>query len=908
MLPGRLSRALAILGVASAAAWLGCGGGADVAAPAVGDLEITTQTSGPEPDADGYTVSVDGAAAEPIGPNATLRHAGLDVGVHTVERSGLAPNCATAGDTRLEVTVANGAVAAAQFAITCAATTGAIQVTTTAGAPSDPDGYVLLLDGVESQPIATSATVTIPGVAPGAHTVGLGEVADGCRPDGDDPRGVTVIAGQTVVVAITVSCTPPPPAAGRITVTTATTGTGQDADGYIVTLDGGAPRSVTDAAGVTFDGLEPRLHSVRLGGAAANCTVQGQNPRIVAVAAGETAVAAFAVNCAATTGNLTVTITGLPAGATANVTVSGPNGFSRAVTATETLTGLAPGGYTVAAAEVTSGSTSYAPSPASQTVTVAAAGTASASVTYTAAAAPSLDLRIDGWYLSQSVQDAAGDIPLVNNRDGYLRVFVVASESNTARPAVRVRLYRNGALATTFVIPAPGGSVPTSRDEGHLASSWNLKIPRNFIAPGFALLADVDPDNAIPEKDESDNVFPASGAPETEVVRTVPVLGVRFVPVRQSSSGLQGDVSDGNRSQYLDLTRRMHPTAGTDGDVHAVYTTGGELQADDANGAWQDLLGEIDALRIAEGTDRSYYGVVRIGYPSGLAGLAFIGLPTAIGYDASFDRGRVMAHELGHTWGRLHSPCGSPPGVDPNYPYADGAIGVYGLDMQNEILKPPSAPDIMGYCSGAWVSDYTYRGVLAFRAVAAAAAAAAATAPQQRCLLVWGRIVDGRPVLEPAFEITTRPSLPRAAGPYEVEGLAGDGSRVFRLSFDAAPVADDPRGSRRFAFAVPLGAGGARLESLQLGGPAGVAAYARTAAPAAAARTSEPLTARRVAGGVVLRWDASTHPMVMVRDPDTGEVLSFARGGEADIATVKTELEVSASDRVGSQRVRVIAR
>lgn len=890
------------------AAWFGCGGGADVAAPAVGDLEITTQTSGPEPDADGYAVSIDGAASQPIGPNATLRDAGLEVGTHTVELGGLAPNCTIAGDSRLAITVASGAVAAAQFAVTCAATTGSIQVTTTAGVPSDPDGYVLQLDGVASQPIGTSATVTIPGVAPGAHTVGLGGVADGCHADGDDPRGVTVIAGQTVVVAIAVSCAPPPPEAGRITVTTATSGTDPDPDGYSVTLDGGAARPVTDAAGVTFDGLEPRSHTVLLAGLAGNCAVQGENPRSVVVAPGGSAVAAYAVSCTATTGSLTVTVTGLPDGAAANVTVSGPSSFSQPITASRTLSGLAPGSYTVAAAQVTSGSTSYLPSPASRSVSVAAAGTASAAVTYAAAAPPTLNLRIDGWYLSQSVQTAANDIPLVNNRDAYLRVFVVASESNTAKPAVRVRLYRNGALASAVVIPAPGGSVPTSRDEAHLTSSWNLKIPRNLVAPGFALLADVDPDGAIPEQDESDNVFPTSGVPEAEVVRTVPVLGVRFVPVRQSSSGLQGDVSDANRSQYLDLTRRMHPTAGTDGDIHSVYTTSGELQPDDANGAWQNLLGEIDALRIAEEPDRSYYGVVRIGYPFGVAGLAFIGLPTAVGYDDALDRGRVMAHELGHTWGRLHSPCGSPPPpVDPDYPHAGGALGVYGLDMQNEILKPPATPDIMGYCSGAWVSDYTYRGVLDFRAVAAAATATAASAPPQRCLLVWGRIVDGQPVLEPAFEITTRPSLPRAAGPYEVEGLAADGTRVFGLSFDAAPVADDPRGGRRFAFAVPLGAG-ARLESLRLAGPAGVAAAARTAAPAAAARTAEPLTARRVAGGVVLRWDATTHPMVMVRDPDTGEVLSFARGGETNVVTAKTQLDVIASDRVGSQQVRVVAR
>ena len=63
-----------------------------------------------------------------------------------------------------------------------------------------------------------------------------------------------------------------------------------------------------------------------------------------------------------------------------------------------------------------------------------------------------------------------------------------------------------------------------------------------------------------------------------------------------------------------------------------------------------------------------------------------------------------------------------------------------------------------------------------------------------------------------------------------------------------------------------------------------------------------------MAGGVALRWDATAHPMVMVRDPDTGEVVSFARGGAANIVTKKATLDVVLSDRVGSSRVRVISR
>ena len=53
----------------------------------------------------------------------------------------------------------------------------------------------------------------------------------------------------------------------------------------------------------------------------------------------------------------------------------------------------------------------------------------------------------------------------------------------------------------------------------------------------------------------------------------------------------------------------------------------------------------------------------------------------------------------------------------------------------------------------------------------------------QSCLIVWGRIENGKMILEPAFEVVTRPSLPARGGDYSVEGRAADGSRIFSLPF-----------------------------------------------------------------------------------------------------------------------------
>jgi hypothetical protein len=174
----------------------------------------------------------------------------------------------------------------------------------------------------------------------------------------------------------------------------------------------------------------------------------------------------------------------------------------------------------------------------------------------------------------------------------------------------------------------------------------------------------------------------------------------------------------------------------------------------------------------------------------------------------------------------------------------------------------------------------------------------------QPALLVWGRIEDGRAVLEPAFRITARPSMPRRPGPYRLEGRATDGRRSFGLDFTPLEVADDPRRAKHFAFTVPLSPeGGARLASMHLEG-AGMRA---SSVPA----STEPIdvqVTRGVPGRLRLRWDGARAPMILVRDPVTGDVLSFARGGSAEVATSRDEVTLSVSDRVRSRELRVRAR
>jgi hypothetical protein len=324
------------------------------------------------------------------------------------------------------------------------------------------------------------------------------------------------------------------------------------------------------------------------------------------------------------------------------------------------------------------------------------------------------------------------------------------------------------------------------------------------------------------------------------------------------------------------------------------------LQSGNGNNAWNTILGEIDTRRTADGSSRYYMGIVSPAYSSGVAGIGYIGHPAAVGWDKLPSAASVAAHEWGHNWGRQHAPCGNPGGEDQSYPYSGGIIGVYGFDVATTTLKPTSSHDLMGYCDEEWISDYTYRGVMQFRSAEAGISSALGEAVQPT-LVVWGRVEADRVVLEPAFQAVTRPSLLTGTGSYQLEARAADGSRVFAVRFAPREVADGPAGARQFSLAIPLlPERAARIASLRVegGGRSAEMVAVSGQAPTVDVRRSGP-------GRVALAWNAARSPMVVVRDPRNGQILSFARGGRAEVLTDAAELALSLSDRLRSRDARV---
>lgn len=870
---------------------------------ATGRLTITSSGLPQGAPVPSFQVSGPGGYAVTAASGTTL--AGLTPGAYSVT----APPVSTGTATYLPAPAAQAVTVPASATpvvagVAYALGTGSLLVSITGLPVGAAPSVVVSGPGGFSTIVETSTTLH--NLTPGTYTVTASSVTSGVHAYAPSP------AQQQVAVQAVVNPAQAPVAyaisSGLLSITVSGLPNGVPA-AITVTGPGGYQQAV--AASVTLSGLVPGVYQVTAAVVVANGTFSPSPPsQNVGVSASVSATSA-SVAYAPTTNSLTVIVSGLTGGVPASVTVAGPGGYSATVQSTQTLVAVPAGTYTITASSVKNGCVTFAPDPLSQLVTVNPGASPSATVHYTPDSVVGINLCIAGAYLTQSVQTFGGAVPLVAGRNGLLRVFAMASIPNADLPQVRVRFYKAGALLSTVVIPSPGASVPLSVDEGNLGASWNATVSGALLQPGLSMLVDVDPANQVAETSEADNLFPASGTAAPLDIRTTSTLNIRFVPVIQQN-GDTGRISEANRAAFVDPMLRMFPVAAIDADLHAAYVTfAPQLQSNGNN--WSAVLNEINTLRVVEGATRYYYGVVRVGpcspststcYTSGVAGLGYIGLPAAIGWDYPGSGPSVMAHELGHNFGRYHAPCGGPSGVDPAWPHAThpGAqIGNFGYDIVSGVLKSAvSTFDLMSYCDPEWISDYTYRAIQTYRAANPMVASARIQRASSRGLLVWGRIDRGQLILEPAFEVDAPATLPARPGPHRLEVFGTGGETLYSLSFAGDPIADaaDPD-EQTFAFVIPVaqlrGTEPARLRFSALG---------RQVERRATGFVGVPSASRPSPGRVRLAWNQSA-PAALIRNARTGQVLAVARGGAVDLVDSGDELDVTVSDGVRSVRTRL---
>ncbi len=206
----RQRSAMALLVVATGFFVVACDD--DPVEPTTGSITVNTTSSGAEIDADGYTISVDGSGATAIDATGSVTIENVTPGARSVMLDGVAGNCSV--DTNpAAATVTAGETATVDFAVTCAATMGAVKVTTStteeSGFTPDDDGYMVAV-GTDTVTTAVNDTVVVEGVPLGDVLLELLDVEGSCAaaPLGSDTATVTVAFPDTVSHVFSVRCSP----------------------------------------------------------------------------------------------------------------------------------------------------------------------------------------------------------------------------------------------------------------------------------------------------------------------------------------------------------------------------------------------------------------------------------------------------------------------------------------------------------------------------------------------------------------------------------------------------------------------------------------------------------------------------------------------------------------------------
>lgn len=316
-------------------------------------------------------------------------------------------------------------------------------------------------------------------------------------------------------------------------------------------------------------------------------------------------------------------------------------------------------------------------------------------------------------------QSVSTSVPVVAGREGLLRAFVVPDGSYDGQPVV-ARLFLNGSMTPIEQTVTINGNP----QEAQIGSTLNFQLSGADIPPGFSFRLELSRKTTQAPAGNPGAKYPAEGFAGTNAQNGGP-LQVVLVPVKYGADGSNRlpDLSAGQLAAYHDLFYGMYPATEVEITVRDAVQWN---QTVSANGSgWENLLGYIGEVRANDQApfDAYYYGIFSPSasvnnYCGGgcVAGLGNIGgvndaySRAAIGLGFTGDIATETAvHEIGHTHGRYHAPCGGAAGTDPNFPYSGAKIGAWGFDVVSQkLISPSNTVDLMSYCSPIWVSDYTF--------------------------------------------------------------------------------------------------------------------------------------------------------------------------------------------------------
>ncbi len=426
--------------------------------------------------------------------------------------------------------------------------------------------------------------------------------------------------------------------------------------------------------------------------------------------------------------------------------------------------------------------------------------------------ASSADLFIAGWEITQGIQDRRNSVPLVRGKPTWARIYVgVKGASAVANVTGKlVGFLPDGSKSEIYPDP-PAIIAEKYTDRGKKESTLNFRLPDEWILPwgnSMTFSIEVNPDRTVYEINYTNNKTNAG----TDHFHERQPLNLMFVPVKIIGSGCIPSSFDFNRA--VSYVKSVFPISRVNAWESGILYFLGDPSHNDG---WR-LLSEIwlrNLFTNDPADNMRYVGLVCECSAFGCQGkLRGQGGNACINREESWAMiagstlgGTVVAHELGHNFGRSHAPCGDPfpDNVDSAYPqygtYPGGSIGEYGFDGTN-VYSPATYSDLMSYCDTEWISPYTYANLMGKfgplspgNLKAEAAGHPQATAALREYLVVTGVIFADKTVILNPFRkiwLPTGSDDTAGSGPYSIVLRNKSGAELFVRRFEMKDLSSLP--------------------------------------------------------------------------------------------------------------------
>ena len=399
-------------------------------------------------------------------------------------------------------------------------------------------------------------------------------------------------------------------------------------------------------------------------------------------------------------------------------------------------------------------------------------------------------IELAGLEVTQGVQNLLNEMPLVQNKATFVRAHVRSRSGETFDNVTAKLTGTRAGTALGELVPAnAGGSVNigANPDRAQLNDSFLFELPPSWRT-GNVVLTFAGISHPI---DCAESASTPNDCQAAVTFEAVPAFPIKLLNGSDTVSGYQFTTRPADQLGTIQSIKAYLPVDVVDWSVSPTTL---QYAGDRDNG---QVLNDVRSIWTNDGSPAThYYGLFAkysaSGAPqvNGISGIASLGGFVGMGDYTTWGES-LNVHELGHNLSFGHSPCGTTGGLDPNFPYADarmssdltGDSAYYGFHIYQQTVYPPTAKDVMSYCSQKWIADWTYKQALdvikSKYTTAQAASIRTVAAAGQKVIVIQGAVSnDGQTgTIQSLFQTLAQSDIPEPMiGDYtlRLEDAAGE--------------------------------------------------------------------------------------------------------------------------------------